>query len=156
MRKEKRRIDCSQSCVPYPFETLRRCYVTLFGGVSPDLLENQVGINHEALKGNTELDVFDRVAVGVLGEGRTRPFFMERLYNVTALDDTKPDAVAKSEFGEAVFSVGIDRTRKPFDTLKEGRLIVLSAVLADPDARDRGWRLDLLAKALRELRILEP
>lgn len=155
MRKETRHNRCMQSCVPYPFEALRRCYVTLFGGVSPDLHAYQIGINREALVGNTELDSLDRVAVGILGEGRTRPFFMERLYDVTALDDTTPDAIAKSSFGEAVFSVELDMGRRPFDSLREGRMIVLSAVLADPEAEGRGWRLDLLAKALRELRILE-
>jgi len=155
MRKETRHNRCVQSCVPYPFEALRRCYVTLYGGVSPDLQANQVGINREALTGNTELDALDRVAVGVLGEGRMRPFFMETLYDVTALDDSTPDAIAKSAFGEAVFSVELDRGRRPFDSLREGRMIVLSAVLADPEAEGRGWRLDLLAKALRELRILE-
>jgi len=155
MRKETRHKRCMQSCVPYPFETLRRCYVTLFGGVSPDLQAYQVGINREALAGNTELDALDRVAVGILGEGRTRPFFMERLYDVTALDATTPDAIAKSAFGEAVFSVELDMGRRPFDSLREGRMIVLSAVLGDPEAEGMGWRLDLLAKALRELRILE-
>jgi len=80
---------------------------------------------------------------------------MERLFDVTALDDATPDAVSKSAFGEAVFSIELDRGRKPFDSLREGRLIVLSAVLADPESEDRGWRLDLLAEALRELRILE-
>jgi len=156
MRKETRNKEYLEACAPYPFETLRRCYVTLYGGVSPDLDANQVGIGHEALIGNTELAPSDRVAVGILGKGRTRPYFMENLYEVIALDDTKPDAFARSAFGEAVFSTDLDRGRRPFNSLREGRLIALSAVLVDHEEGIRGWQLDLLAQALLELHILQP
>jgi len=140
---------------PFPFETLKRCYVTRFGGVSIDLDPHQVGINQEALERNTRLSSEDQVALGILGKGRTRPYFMENLYEVTALDLRTPDALEKSALGEAVFSEGIDLERKPFNCLREGELVVLSGVLAEKKTGDRDWRLDLLAKALRELHVLE-
>ncbi len=140
---------------PYPFETLRRCYVTRYGGISTDLQGNQLGIKQEALAGNTELFDADRVAVGVLGKGRMRPYFMDHLYEVIALDRMTPDALFKSTLGEAVFSHELDCSRRPFDTLREGDMIVISGVLVYARASEDDWRIDLLAKALRELRVSE-
>jgi len=140
---------------PYPFETLRRCYVTRYGGMSTDLQGDQLGIKQEALAGNTELFDADRVVVGILGKGRTRPYFMDRLYEVIALDRMTPDALFKSSLGEAVFSHELDFTHRPFDTLKEGDLIVISGVLVYAKAGDGDWRIDLLAKALRDLHVTE-
>ncbi len=141
---------------PYPFETLRNCYVTVFGGVSAELQVNQIGINNVALESNTGLDPkADQVALGILGKGRTRPYFMERLYQVVGLDGRTPDAYVLSPLGEAVFSAKLDLGRRPFDSLQQGQLIVLSGVLASSREDRKEWRQDLLAKALRELNILK-
>ncbi len=141
--------------LPFPFETLRLCYVTKFGGVSRDLDRYQVGINSQALTDNTKLVETDCVAVGILGKGRPRPYFMEQLYEVMSLSSSTPDAFTKSFMGEAVFSENINLNRRPFDSLRKGQLIVLSGVLGDSKIRGRKWRLELLAKALRELQLLD-
>ena len=140
--------------LPFPFETLRLCYVTKFGGVSKDLGRYQVGINSQALTDNTKLVEADCVAVGILGKGRTRPYFMEQLYEVMSLSSKTPDAFTKSFMGEAVFSENLNLNRKPFDSLRKGQLIVLSGVLGDSKTRGRRWRLDLLAKTLHDLQLL--
>lgn len=97
----------------------------------------------------------DRVSIGILGRGRSRPYFLEQLYEVAALDHTTPDAVQMSPLGEAVLSDRVDLGRKPFDSLRKGELIVLSGVLTRPWDERQEWRWELLAKALRELRVCD-
>jgi len=155
MKNEKIRKHLEVRPSPYPFETIRRCYVTQFGGVSADLQVCQVGINSIALEENTKLVEADRVIVGILGKGRARPYFMDKVYEITPLDYKTPDAFQKSFLGEAVFSKKLDMDCKPFDSLRKGQLVVLSGVLSNHGKRGKEWRLDLLAKALREMRVLK-
>lgn len=141
---------------PFPFETLKRLYVTRFGGYSPDLRAHQIGVNEEALRRKTDLVPFiDRVAIGVLGKGRPRPIFMDDLYEVFPIDQSLPDAAQKSILGEAVLSDEVDMERRPFDSLRGGELILLSCALTRPFDESRAWRWELLDDALRELQILD-
>lgn len=134
--------------LPYPVETLKHWYVTVCGGMSPELALDQIGINRKALERNTSLDpAIDRVRVAILG-GARRPFLMERFFQVVPLDERRPRAAALSPLGEAVFPEGDDVVR-PKESPHTGDEIVLNGVASlrlrlgtDPDA---------IAKILRDL-----
>ena len=128
--------------------------MTRFGGESEDLGFDEVGIRAEALASNTDFKVGERVTVGFLGDRRIRPFLLEPPYQVAALDNRTPDALPKSRTGEAVFSVDARAADQRVDMLGERDFVVLSGVLGE-SRTDRGWRLDLPADVLRELRIIQ-
>ncbi len=130
---------------PFPLETLRHWYVTPYGGRSRELDLDQIGIRKFALEANTELDpTVDRVRVGLLGERNTRPLLIDRTFELVALDETRPEALAKSPLGEAVLPEADEVVRHPFRGPTTGDSILINGVMAkrllsDPEA---------LAKAL--------
>lgn len=126
---------------PYPFETLRYWYVTPFGGRSPELGPDQVGINRVALERNTDLIPHeDRVTVGVLAQAHTRPLFMQRFFEVVALDDERPEALALSPKGQAVLPADEwEFIRRPYLQPTAGQTLVLNgsaSKLLGPDNRE--------------------
>jgi hypothetical protein len=104
--------------------------VTPFGGTSADLQLYQVGIRKEAIHLNTSLDPeLDRVRVSILGRAHVRPILFDRFYEVVALDEHHPDAVARSPRGEVVFPEGdgvLRQSRPP----QPGDDVVLSNVIS--------------------------
>lgn len=140
---------------PYPQETLRYWYVTPFGGRSPDLSGDVVGINRSALEQNTDLiPQQDTVVIGILAQTNTRPVFFQRFFVVVGLDESTPDALSKSPNGEAVLPRDSwEFLRRP--CLVEGMQATLilngsASKLLGPDPR-RGL-LDAVAKVLRKQR----
>lgn len=108
-------------------ETLRHWYVTPFGGMSADLELAQIGINRAALETNTSLDpAFDRVRVTVVGRER-RPLLFDRFFEVVALDERHPHALARSPRGEAVLPEADDVVRK-YDPPRIGDEVLLNNV----------------------------
>ncbi len=90
---------------------------------------DQVGINREALEKNTSLDpTVDRVRVAVMGAPR-RPIFMDRFFKVVPLDDGKPEALARSPMGEAVFPEG-DQVLRPDQSPEPGEEVILNNVVS--------------------------
>lgn len=118
-----------ESSPRFPIETLRHWYVTVCGGMSPELALHQIGINREALEKNTSLDpAVDRVRVAVMGAFR-RPILMDRFFEVVPLDASKPDALARSPVGEAVFPEG-DQVLRPNQSPTPGEEIILNNVVS--------------------------
>ncbi len=112
-----------------PIETLRHWYLTVCGGLSPELALYQIGINREALEANTSLDpAVDRVRVAVVGAVR-RPILMDRFFEIVPLDDRKPQALARSPIGEAVFPEG-DQVLRPGLSPKPGEEVILNNVVS--------------------------
>ena len=138
----------------FPLETLKRSYITRFGGRSADLDFDQIGINGMALAKNTDLNPGETVTVGILGVGRTRPFMLEPLYVVTALDSSTPDALMKSCTGEAVFSSDIEAAGRRTDLFKRGELVVISGILGKT-TKAGSWRWDILDEVLHELKVIQ-
>ncbi|HKZ98850.1 MAG TPA: hypothetical protein VJ326_04590 [Thermoplasmata archaeon] len=109
---------------------MKHQYVTPFGGTSPDLALYQVGIRKEAIELNTSLDPsLDRVRVSILGRARLRPILFDRFYEIVALDERHPDAVARSPRGEVVFPEA-DEVLRQADPPQEGDDVVLNNVLS--------------------------
>jgi len=112
-----------------PIETLRDWYLTVCGGLSPELALHQIGINREALEANTSLDpTVDRVRVAVVGALR-RPILMDRFFEIVPLDDAKPGALACSPMGEAVFPEG-DQVLRPGRSPEPGEEVILNNVVS--------------------------
>ncbi len=124
-----RRESRSEPGPPLPIETLRHWYVTVCGGLSPDLALHQIGINRKALERNTDLDPsVDRVRVAVVGAQR-RPFLMDRFFEVIPLDEGMPAALARSPDGEAVFPEG-DQVLRPGLSPEPGEEVILNNVVS--------------------------
>lgn len=137
---------------PYPIEMIRHWYVTPFGGRSRELKPGEVGINRVALERNTDLVPHqDRVTVGVLGQVRSRPLFMQRFFEVVALDEERPGALALSPQGQAVLPADEwELVRRPYLQVSEGQSLVLNgsaSKLLGPDPREA--ILQAISRALR-------
>lgn len=144
------RLGASKGDLPFPFETLRHRYVTVFGGRSDELGEAEVGINAQALAQNTELvPRQDKVLISILGPDRARPLYTQIPFEVVALDGRRPEALEKSLQGEAVLprEPTWDIVRRPLLEPTRGQQLVLNSVAsrilrADPR--------DLLAALLHD------
>lgn len=125
---------------PYPIEAIRHWYITPVGGQSPDLGPDQIGLNREALAGNTDLVPFeDRVSISRLdgGGGSPRPLFMKRFFQIVALDRKSKDALSKSPNGEVVLPIEVvlpadggklkNKAGEPFVI---GEMVILNGVLS--------------------------
>jgi hypothetical protein len=136
---------------PYPVEAIRHWYIAPVGGQSPDLEPNQIGLNREALAGNTDLVPFeDRVSISRLdgGIGSPRPLFMKKFFQIVALDRKSKDALSKSPNGEVVLPVEValpvdeeklkNKVSEPFMI---GELVILNGVLSQ--RYPRGFDRDL-------------
>jgi hypothetical protein len=122
----------------YPIETLRHWYVTLIGGLSEDLEPGQIGLNRDALAGNTDLVPYqDRVSLSKLdGEG-SRPLFAEKYFEVVPLDGRCPDALSKSSNGEGVLPLeNIQRKKSLAESFQIGEFVILNGVLNQRYPRD--------------------
>ena len=136
---------------PFPLETLRHWYVTPFGGHSNELSFFQVGIRRAALEANTELDpAMDRVRIGLLGRRNPRPFLLDHPFEVVALDETRPEALAQSPRGEAVLPQGDEVVRRPFPALQPGDTVLINGVAAKRFPRDPERLAEVLASLFRE------
>jgi hypothetical protein len=136
---------------PFPLETLRHWYVTPFGGHSDELSFFQIGIRRTALEANTELDpAVDRVRVGLLGRRNARPFLLDRSFEVVALDERRPEALARSPQGEAVFPLGDEVVRRPFPPLHPGDTVLINGVAAKRFPPDPERLAEVLASLFRE------
>ncbi len=129
-----------KSRYPYPVETLRHWYVAPIGGQSPDLEQDQIGLNREALADNTDLVPFeDRVLLSKLDGDTPRPLFMKRFFQVVALDKKSRDALSKSPNGEVVLPLeGTAQKKGPNEPYAVGELVVLNGVLSQRYPRGFG------------------
>ncbi|OGS50483.1 MAG: hypothetical protein A3K65_09535 [Euryarchaeota archaeon RBG_16_68_12] len=142
---------------PFPLETLRHWYVTPYGGRSRELDLDQVGIRRVALEVNTELDpAVDRVRIGLLGQRNTRPLLIDRTFELVALDETRPEALAKSPIGEAVLPEGDEVVRHPFRAPASGDSILINGVMAKRLQSDPEALAKALEAVLRESRRTRP
>ena len=122
---------------PFPLETLRHWYVTPFGGHSDELSFYQIGIRRDALESNTELDPdVDRVRIGLLGRRNARPYLLDHPFEVVPLDERRPQALACSPHGEAVFPEGDEVVRHPFPAMQPGDTVLINGVAAKRLPRD--------------------
>jgi len=115
----------------YPVQTLKHWYVAPVGGFSPGLEFGQVGLCREALAENTDLVPFqDKVSLARLWGDRQRPLFMQRLFQVVALDESSADALSKSPHGEVVLPMEEPGKRVWPRDLREGDMVILNGVLS--------------------------
>jgi hypothetical protein len=119
----------------YPVETLRHWYVAPIGGQSPDLGQDQIGLNREALANNTDLIPFeDRVSISRLDGGGCcpMPLFMKKFFQVVALDRKSKDALSKSPNGEVVLpkDEGKQKSEVSVQPFVIGELVILNGVLS--------------------------
>lgn len=124
---------------PYPIETLKHWYITPLGGQSKDLKPGQVGLNGEALAGNTDLVPYqDRVSISKLDGGGSVPLFAKKYFEVVPLDKSSPDALSRSPNGEAVFPCGGSAGLKDDSTVRflVGEIIVLNGVISQRFPRE--------------------
>jgi hypothetical protein len=119
---------------PYPIEAIRHWYITPVGGQSHDLDPDQIGLNREALAGNTDLIPFeDRVSISRLDGGGSspRPLFMKSFFQVVALDRKSRDALSKSPNGEVVLPADEGKLKnKAGEPFMIGEIVVLNGVLS--------------------------
>ncbi len=129
-----------KSRYPYPVETLKHWYVAPIGGQSPDLEQDQIGLNREALADNTDLVPFeDRVLLSKLDGGTPRPLFMKKFFQVVALDKKSVDALSKSPNGEVVLPLeGMAQRKGLCEPYAVGELVVLNGVLSQRYPRGFG------------------
>ncbi len=140
-----------ESPPPFPFETLRHWYVTPFGGRSRELAFFQVGLRAAAIEANTELvPAVDRVRIGLLGRRNVRPFLLDRPFEIVALDETRPDALAKSPQGEAVLPEGDAVVRRPFPEPQPGDAVLINGVAAKRLSDDPEKLAEVLAELFRD------
>jgi len=142
----------------YPVETLRHWYVTPYGGTSSELGLFQIGIRREALEANTTLDpAVDRVRVSIVGHSRPRPLILDRFFEIVALDERHPDALARSRHGEAVFPEG-DSVVRRYELPRPGDDVLMNGVITQrlgvlPDSAEFG---EILQELLRRERRRSP
>ena len=114
---------------PYPVETIKHWYVTVVGGQSADLKQDQVGVNLEALAQNTDIvPNEDTVMISKL-EGRGMPLLVKKYFTVVPLDENSPDALLKSPIGEVVFP-GQIKKEWFLEPVRIGESVVLNNVLS--------------------------
>lgn len=128
-RRLTHRTSESGEVLAYPVETLRHWYVTPYGGTSPELGVYQIGIRREALEANTSLDpLVDRVRVSFVGRARSRPLILDRFFEIIALAEDRPDALARSPHGEVVFPEG-DSVVRRYEPPQLGDDVLLNGVI---------------------------
>lgn len=135
--------------LPFPFETLRHWYVTLFGGRSDDLRPGELGIRSEALRQNTKLVPHqDRVTISVMGQDTPRPLYMRESFAIVPLDAQRPRALELSPHGEAVLPAASPwEVMAPGELrLEQGERLLLNGVAARVFGTDPR---ELLARMLR-------
>ena len=118
---------------PYPIETLKHWYVTPIGGHSIDLKPGQIGLNREALAGNTDLVPYqDRVSLSKLDGTVSRPLFAKKYFEVVPLSKACPDALSKSLNGEAVLPQQQEVNHKKgfIEPFQVGEFVVMNGVLS--------------------------
>jgi hypothetical protein len=114
---------------PYPVEALRHWYLTPIGGQSSELEPGEIGLNREALAKNTHLVPFeDRVLISKLEGGRSKPVFTRRFFRVVPLDEASPEALSKSQKGEAILP--LEEGDAFSETFEVGEIVVLNSVLS--------------------------
>jgi hypothetical protein len=119
----------------YPIETLKHWYVTPIGGLSTDLEPGQIGINRDAIAGNTDLVPYqDRVFLSKLDGERSRPLFARKYFDIVPLDGRCPDALLKSSNGEAVLPQEDILEKK----LHIGESVILNGVISQRYPRGYG------------------
>ncbi len=89
-----------------PLQPIKNWYVTLFGGLSRELSENQVGINMHSLANTNIVPYHDRVSVKKMEDARVLPLYIRKWFEVVPLDRSRPDALSKSPRGEIVLPEG--------------------------------------------------
>lgn len=126
---------------PYPIETLKHWYITPLGGQSKDLKPGQVGLNREALAGNTDLVPYqDRVSISKLEGSGSVPLFAKKYFEVVPLDKSSPDALSRSPIGEAVFPCHEAGQKDDFTArFSVGEIIVLNGVLSQRFPREYAY-----------------
>jgi hypothetical protein len=124
----------------YPIETLKHWYVTPIGGLSTDLEPGQIGINRDAIAGNTDLVPYqDRVFLSKLDGERSRPLFARKYFDVVPLDGRCPDALSKSSDGEAVLPQEDVLGKKNLThSFHIGEFVILNGVLSQRYPRGYG------------------
>ena len=138
------------STPPYPIETIRFWYVSPFGGRSPELAADEVGVNGEALRRNTELESRDRISVGVSGDDPGRPWFFQRSFEVVPLDARLPQAAGLSPQGEVVLPEGeFDFALRPDLQPRLGDAVVLKGTAAKRLDPDPEWLAEVLRNHIR-------
>ena len=118
---------------PYPIETLKHWYVTPIGGHSIDLKPGQIGLNREALAGNTDLVPYqDRVSLSKLDGTGSWPLFAKKYFEVVPLSKACPDALSKSLNGEAVLPQQQEVNHKKgfIEPFQVGEFVVMNGVLS--------------------------
>ncbi|HVL47538.1 MAG TPA: hypothetical protein VM889_03180 [Candidatus Thermoplasmatota archaeon] len=124
--------------LPYPIEPIRHRYVTPFGGFTYELQPWQVGLVRPALA-TTALAAGARVLVSAVLDGRAKPLFARRWYEIVPLDPrATPDAAGRGAHGEAVFSsFELDEADTAVGDVEEGSPVVLNAAENLLYGRDR-------------------
>ncbi|MFQ5907727.1 MAG: hypothetical protein ACE5JE_02710 [Thermoplasmata archaeon] len=111
---------------------------------------DEVGINAQALKQNTDLvSRQDRVLISILGPDHPRPLYTKKPYEVVALDERRPDALLRSLQGEAVLPKGptVDITGGSVLEPTRGEKLVLNGVASRILGQDHR---NLIGRVLRD------
>ena len=150
MRFPSKAHEPDDESLPYPIETVRYWYVSPFGGRSPELAADQIGVNRKALAKNTELASKDRVSVGLSGDDPDRPWFFQQQFEVVPLDERHPDAAALSPQGEAVLpEQAFDFVRRPHLQPEIGEAVVVKGTAAKRLDENPEWLAEVLRKSIR-------
>ncbi len=134
-----------ESSAPWPITPLRDRYVTPYAGVTWELEPFEIGVKASALRTNTSLHGHEHVLVSPMPDHQGRPLFTRAEYVVVPLGADRPDALAQSPNGEAVFSTYEldDETPTVLQWLRRGDPVTVNATIS---------RLGLDGDILGELR----
>lgn len=136
------KANIAQRIYPYPIEVATNWYATQVGGFSPDLAENCIGIDENALM---EAGINPCKEVKIVGCGR--PFFLSRRFYVLPLnhddfvDPVSLDTRYSMSKGEIVFPLDYGENKK----LKVGDMVILNATTSRVD---EGKLYDVITKVL--------
>lgn len=132
-----------------PIQILKDQYVSLFGGWSEELGDNEMGLNKVSLS-RTDIQPYTTKITLRKFDSKTRlPLFFKDWFEVIPLGREMPDAYSKSLTGEVVLPES-ELEKKEFSLLRRGDLLVMNNVLGDKLENPMEWNQKVLEKILSE------
>lgn len=128
-----------------PFQILKDQYISHFGGWTPELCTDEIGLNKGHLHKTNIAPYVSKVTIRVMDRGSRLPLFFKKLFTVVPLGRETPDALSKSPLGEVVLPED-GRKSKEYSRLKEGDLLILNNILDRQMDEPAHWPVDFLKR----------
>lgn len=112
-----------------PVQPIKNIYLTIIGGRSEELSNDQIGINKQNLANTNLTPYHDKVTIKRLNGERAVPLYTRKWFEVIPLDNSRPDALSKSPIGEIVLPEGPGIFRKPVFEFADREPVILNNVM---------------------------